>query len=203
MMKETDAVIRAAVDAALDGRRSWENVSALASEAGTGDPITYKAIEKAVDIGAITRRRGGGFSVTDPERLMMIFSARRSLEPARRTTLAAAEELLGTVEQYAIGGTRAAAHHLGGPNTIADYGPAIIYVRQDTHLEDLPDGDGVLVLVADDRSLRAWKDGYTSPAQTYADLFAQPGWQASEFRRALWRHWFTIDDWTRVQELGA
>ena len=34
-------------------------------------------------------------------------------------------------------------------------------------------------------------------AQTYADLFAQPGWQASEFRRALWRKHFDVDDWSQ------
>lgn len=53
---------------------------------------------------------------------------------------------------------------------------------------------------ADARDLRAWADGYTSKAQTYADLFTQPGWQASEFRRALWRAWFAVDDWARAEE---
>ena len=44
---------------------------------------------------------------------------------------------------------------------------------------------------------RSWTTGYTSLAQTYADLFAQPGWQASEFRRALWRKHFDVDDWSQ------
>lgn len=67
-----------------------------------------------------------------------------------------------------------------------------------TDLEGLPGGDGALVLAADARSLRSWAEGYTSRAQTYADLFAQPGWQASEFRRALWREWFAVDDWAHA-----
>jgi hypothetical protein len=74
--------------------------------------------------------------------------------------------------------------YLGGRNTVADHGPAIPYVPATVQVAGLPGGDEALVLTADLRTLDLWRDGYTSPAQTYADLFAQPGWQASEFRRA-------------------
>jgi hypothetical protein len=47
-----------------------------------------------------------------------------------------------------------------------------------------------------ERALRSWPAGFTSKAQTYADLFAQPGRQSSEFRGALWRDWFAFDDWS-------
>lgn len=198
-MQATDVVLRTLVDAALSGRRSWKNVTALADEAGVGDKLAYKTVAKVASIGAVTRHAGGGFSTTDPERLLAIFSARRALTSARRTTFAATQSLLAELPAYAIGGTRAAAHHLGERNTIADHGLAIAYVPEHTPLDSLPAGDEALVLTADTRTLRAWSEGYTSVAQTYADLFAQPGWQASEFRRALWREWFTADDWARAE----
>lgn len=198
-MQKTDVVLRTLVDAALVERRTWDRVADLAWEAGVGDKIAYKALGRPASIGAITRHPGGGFSVTDPERLLAILSSRRTLTAARHTTLDAAQSLLPTMPEYAIGGTRAAAHHLGGPNTIADHAPAILYVPEDSDLGALPAGDGALVMTADARALRSWADGYTSKAQTYADLFAQPGWQASEFRRELWREWFAVDDWARSE----
>lgn len=198
-MKETDIVLRTLVDAALSGRRSWKNVADLAWEAHVGDKIAYKTLGRATSIGAIAKHPGGGFSVTDPERILAILSARRTLSPVRRTSFDAAQSLLQELQAYAIGGTRAAVHHLGGPNRIADHAPAIVYVPEDTVLDGLPEGDDALIMVADSRALQSWTGGYTSKAQTYADLFAQPGWQASEFRRALWRDWFAIDDWTRAE----
>ncbi len=198
-MQATDVVLRTLVDSALDGRRTWRSVGDLAITAGVGEKLAYKVVGKSASIGAVTRYPAGGFGTTDPERLLMILSSRRALTSARRTTFEAATELLETVPAYAIGGTRAAAHHLGGTNTIADHGPAIVYVPGHTELSMLPEGDGALVLLADDRTLWSWPDGYTSKAQTYADLFAQPGWQASEFRRALWRAWFSVDDWAKEE----
>jgi hypothetical protein len=198
-VKQTDMVYRALVDAALSGRRSWGGVTDLAWEAGVGEKLAYKALLRPAEIGAIEKHPRGGFSVTDPERIMMILSSRRSLAAARSTTFEAAQAMLGKMSAYALGGTRAAAHHLGGENTIADHANAIVYVPDPADLDRLPVGEGALVLVADERTLLGWSDGYTGPAQTYADLFAQPGWQASEFRRALWRAWFAVDDWSRAE----
>lgn len=200
---QTDVVLRTLVDAALSGRRSWKNVTELAVEASAGEKLAYKTVAKAASIGAITRHAGGGFSTTDPERLLAILSARRTLTPSRRTTFTAAQSLLERLPAYAIGGTRAAAHHLGERNTIANHGPAVVYVREGVPLDALPEGDEALILTADTRAMRAWSEGYTSKAQTYADLFAQPGWQASEFRRALWREWFAADDWAQAEMSDA
>lgn len=199
-MRETDAVWRSLADAALAGRREWKNTGDLASAAGVGEKIGYKAVGRLATIGAVTRHPGGGFSATDPERIVGLLAAARSLRSAHRTRLEAVQGLLERSPEYAIGGTRAAAHHLGGRNVIADHGPAIIYMPSDVDVSDLPRGDTALVLVSDPHTLASWHDGFTSPAQTYADLFAQPGWQASEFRRALWRRWFTVDDWSRADQ---
>ncbi len=192
-------MLRTLVDSALDGRRAWKNVPDLAWRAGVGDKLAYKALLRPAAIGAVTKHSGGGFSVTDPERLLMLLATRRSLATATHTTFAAAQAVIASAPEYAIGGTRAAAHHLGGRNTVADHASAIVYVSEAVAPSGLPSGEGALVMVADARSLAAWSDGYTSKAQTYADLFAQPGWQASEFRRALWRAWFAVDDWALAE----
>lgn len=198
-MRDTDAVWRTLADAALGGRREWKNVGDLAWEAGVGEKLAYKALLRPADIGAVTKHSGGGFSVTDPERVLTLFAAARSLRGAKRTSFVAAQALLSTAPSYCIGGTRAVAHYLGGRNAIADHAPAIVYVPENSPLEQLPPGDDALVLTTDSRTLERWRDGFTSPAQTYADLFAQPGWQASEFRRALWRTWFDVDDWAQAE----
>lgn len=202
-MRETDAVWRMLADSALQGRREWKNTGDLAFESGVGEKLAYKALQRPVSIGAVTRHPGGGFSVTDPERVLTLLAAARSLRDATRTRFDAAQQLAAEISAYAIGGTRAAAHHLGGRNTVADHGSAILYVPTSVHVAGLPPGDEALVLTADSHTLNLWHDGFTSPSQTYADLFAQPGWQASEFRRALWRAWFTVDDWSRAEASHA
>jgi len=199
-MRETDAVWRTLADAALAGRREWRNTGDLAWGAGVGEKLAYKALARPVAIGAVTRHPGGGFSTTDPERITMLLAAARSLREAHRTRLEAAQDLVAQAPEYALGGTRAAAHHLGGRNATADHAPAIVYVPSGIDINALPRGEDALVFTASSHTLSTWSDGFTSPAQTYADLFAQPGWQASEFRRALWRKWFTVDDWSRAEQ---
>ena len=194
-MRETDAVWRTLADAALQGNREWKNTADLAWAAGVGDKIAYKAMQRPTSIGAVARHPAGGFSVTDPERIVTMLAAARSLSTARHTTLDAVQKLMTGADLYAIGGTRAAAHHLGGRNTIADHARAIVYFPIDIDLADLPADDEAIAVTIDRHTLESWRDGFTSAAQTYADLFAQPGWQASEFRRALWRRWFSVDDW--------
>ena len=202
-MRDIDAVWRTLADQALAGRRDWQSAADLAREAGVGEKLTYKALTKPVSIGAVTRYSGGGFSAVDPERLVTLLASARSLSDARQTSLEDVRVLMESTDQYALGGSRAAVHHLGGQNTIASHAPAIVYVPQSADLSGVPEGDGALIVSAKEHALSTWVDGYTSPAQTYADLFAQPGWQASEFRRALWRAWFTVDDWSLAEESVA
>lgn len=49
----------------------------------------------------------------------------------------------------------------------------------------------------DKRAMKTW-DGYSSVAQTYADLFATPGWQASEFRTALRERFVPAREWNQA-----
>lgn len=203
-MKKTEIVWRVLVDEALDGHRRWANAADLAWQAGCHPQLAYKALRRPIEIGAVTKQPGGGFSVVDPERVLMLLAAQRKLVGSGvATSIEAAERLIRDISFYAVGGSRAAVHHLGGANTVSDHARALLYVPDDTDPGTLPPGDSALVLLADERSLRSWKDGYTSVAQTCADLFAQPGWQASEFRRALWRELFAVDDWSRVEATGA
>ena len=59
-----------------------------------------------------------------------------------------------------------------------------MYLPASVNLTTLPAGKEVRVLSMDKRAAKTW-NGFSSLAQTYADLFATPGWQASEFRKAL------------------
>ncbi|GGF15479.1 hypothetical protein [Subtercola lobariae] len=203
-MKRSDAVRRVLADAALQGRRTWANATDLAWEAGVAVPTAYKSIRPLIDIGAVWQRPGGGFTVLDPERVVTVLAADRTFRDAVATTSATeAEALAGSLPAYAVGGTRAAVHHLGGVNTVADPGQGILYIPEGADVSSLTEGTDVIVFTADAKALKAWRAGYTSIAQTYADLFAQPGWQASEFRRALWRKLFDVDDWSRAEALSG
>jgi hypothetical protein len=93
-MRETDAVWRMLADRALQGRREWRNTGDLAFESGVGDKLAYKALQRPVAIGAVTRHPGGGFSVTDPERVLTLLAAARSLREATRTRFDAAQQLI-------------------------------------------------------------------------------------------------------------
>ena len=50
---------------------------------------------------------------------------------------------------------------------------------------DFPEGDEVIILAEDPLAALTWTFGYASLAQTHADLWTSPGWQAAEFTRAL------------------
>lgn len=200
-MKVNEIVRRTLADAALRGNRRWDNLADIAFASKCSVSSVHMATRHLLHIGAIRKYGRGGLSVLDPERVTTTLAVERDL---RRDTLAtttrdAAENMIAGPQVYALGGTIAAIHHLGGKNTIADKGQRLIYVPASAEIADLPSGDDVLVVRMDAVAQAAWRDGYSSLAQTYADLFAQPGWQASEFRRALWRRLFEIDDWSKAE----
>ena len=94
-------------------------------------------------------------------------------------------QALGRLVDYALSGSTAAVHYLGGRNTVADLGRRIVYTARTLSQGDFPVGDEVIILRQDPVAARTWRSGYASLAQTYADLWASPGWQAAEFTRAL------------------
>ncbi|WP_345802964.1 hypothetical protein AAIB33_07750 [Microbacterium sp. AZCO] len=196
-MKTNEIVWRTLADAALAGRREWPDLSTLAAAVDAPISSTHQALGRLVDIGAVQTRHRGGIVVVSPERVVLTMAANRNLirDTVTISTLSAAQDLTGQhPSAISFGGTDAAVHWLGGENTVADKGVRLIYADADVAV-DLPDGDEVRVVSRDRVAARAWRDGFSSVAQTYADLFATPGWQAGEFRLALHARLFEHADW--------
>lgn len=197
-MLDNVVVLRALVDQALDGKSSWQNAAELADYAQVGAKNTYKALQHPTAIGAIRRHPRGGFDVTDTERLLMLFAARRTLKEAKITSFHKALSVLKDAPVYAIGGSRAAAFHLTGSEPPTQHAMAILYVPEGYNLKSLPTSTNTgvsgshnaLIITSKPRDFEAWRNGYTSKAQTFSDLFAQPGPQARAFQQALWNEWF-------------
>lgn len=183
-----EIVWRTLADAALDGRRDWNSIGDIADAASVAPSTTHQALGRLVDIGAVRTNSRRGYTVISPEKLLEALAAHRSLraDTMVSTTLPAAQELLdnGAVD-YALSGTIAAVHYLGGRNTVSDLGRRIIYTTRALSQADFPDSDEVIILTEDPLAARTWRSGYASLAHTYADLWASPGWQAAEFSRAL------------------
>ncbi len=200
-MKQTERLWRTLADAAFDGRREWPDVMTLADAADLTTGNAHHALRRLVDIGAVTVRRRGGLTILSPEKVLIQLSAYRNLikDTLAITTTAVINELLTDhPAAVTLGGADAAIQWIGGTNTVATVGSRLVYVDEGVP-EDLqlrfPPGDEVRVVVRDAVARRTWNTGYTSRAQTYADLFALPGWQATEFRTALHRHLFNGADW--------
>jgi hypothetical protein len=197
-MKNVEVVWRTLAEAALDGQRDWNSIGDIADAASVAPSTTHQALGRLVDIGAVRPNLRRGFTVVSPEKLIEAFAAHRNLraDTMVSTTLSAAQGLLDDADvDYALSGSSAAVHHLGGRNTVADLGRRIVYTTRPLSQDDFPKGDEVIILTQDPLAARTWKSGYASLAQTYADLWASPGWQAAEFTRALKAKLFSEADW--------
>jgi len=197
-MKNVEIVWRTLADAALEGQRDWNCIGDIADAASVAPSTTHQALGRLVDIGAVRPNSRRGYTVVSPEKLLEAFAAHRNLraDTMVSTTLPAAQELLDDEElDYALSGSSAAVHYLGGRNTISDLGRRIVYTNRPLSQADFPGGDEVIILAEDPLAARTWKSGYASLAQTYADLWASPGWQAAEFTRALKAKLFSDADW--------
>ena len=201
-MKSNELVWRTLADAALLGNRRWANLSDLAFQAGVPVTTAHLATKKLADIGAISRYGGGGFSVVSPDKLLTLLSAWRNLENdtlAFTTAKAFSQVTEKQKMSFAFGGPTAAVFHLGGQNKVSDFSKTLAYVQVgDVESIDWPEGDEVRVLTMDTRAAKTWQ-GFSSLAQTYADLFATSGWQASEFRLALREKFVVSRDWDQAE----
>jgi hypothetical protein len=197
-MKNVEIVWRTLADAALDGQRDWNSIGDIANASSVAPSTTHQALGRLVDIGAVRPNSRRGYTVVSPEKLLEAFAAHRNLraDTMVSTTLPAAQAFLDDVEvEYALSGSTAAVHYLGGRNTVADLGRRIVYTTRTLSQATFPSGGDVIILTEDPLAERTWKSGYASVAQTYADLWASPGWQAAEFTRALKAKLFTDADW--------
>lgn len=196
-MRSNELVLRTLVDAALARKRRWSNAGDLAFEAGVPESSAYLALGRLTAIGATTKYGSGGFALVSVDKALTLLCAARNLEKdtLSTTTLDAIGPYLDSRDgPYAIGGPDAANAHLAGWH-VSDFSEHLVYLPPQRLVDaDLPAGDEVRVLAMDRRAARTWT-GYSSIAQTYADLFATPGWAASEFRIAMrekllpWREW--------------
>jgi hypothetical protein len=212
-MKSTEVVHRTLADASLQGTRRWASLADVAHASKCSVGNAFKATRHLIEIGAVSTLSRGGLSVLDPERVVAVLAAERRLANDTVATLSRSTvpDLLTRLPLYALGGADAAIHHLGGRNTVADRGQRIVYIPEAHVAEvqelaadpELGDEETVRIVVMDEVAQRSWSNGYSSFAQTYADLFAQPGWQAAEFRRALWRSAFDVDDWSQSEAARA
>ena len=197
-MKNVEIVWRTLADAALEGQRDWHSIGDISDAASVAPSTTHQALGRLVDIGAIRPNSRRGYTVVSPEKLLEAFAAHRNLraDTMVTTTLTAAQTLLDDDQiTYALSGSSAAVHHLGGRNRVSDLGRRIVYTTRPLSQADFPAGDEVIILSEDPLAARTWKSGYASLAQTYADLWASPGWQAAEFIRALKAKLFADADW--------
>lgn len=195
-MKGNELVWRTLVDGAVSGNRTWRNVGDLAFAAGVPASTAYLALERLESNGSIDRYRGGGLAVVSVEKVLTMLCAWRNLkrDTIVMTTRAAIEPFLTDDQRpYALGGPDAANVHLKG-RAVSDFHEHIVYLPDSLTLRELPEGSEVRVLAMDKRAMKMWQ-GYSSIAQTYADLFASPGWQASEFRKALGDEYFSGREW--------
>lgn len=198
-MKLRTVILREIADSALAGRRHWSSLSELAQATGASLGLTHRVVAELGQIGVTRPCAGGGFDVTSPEKAVALFAASRNVmrETRLRISLSSAERVAAQPGVSAIGGMDAAVHHLGGINVVASIGlPRILYVVEPALVTIQSDGDDVAVLGLDPIGSRSWTDtGFASWAQTYGDLFGLPGWQAEEFRRAMYKSAFSVDDW--------
>lgn len=204
-MKGNELVWRTLVDESVAGNRQWDNIADLAFKSGVPDSTTHLATKRLEEIGAITRYKAGGLSVVSPEKVLTLLCAARNLkkETVVETSIQAIKNLSPELrDRVVLGGPNAAIHHLGGINTVSDYSETIAYVDKGFPLEELVSSDfdkKVKVQILDRRAELTWLD-FTSIAQTYADLFAMPGWQSSEFRIALREKFLQSRDWDQAND---
>jgi hypothetical protein len=166
VLKVVDIVRRTLADAALLGERRWASQGDVAFAARCSVAAVYQATRHLSEIGAIHKYGQGGLSVTDPERVVTALAVGRTLrrDVLASTSLDCAQHLISTCDGYALGGTDAALHHLGGPNTVADKGQRLLYIPPGTSIDALPDGGEVLVLPLDAPAARDWTDGFSRVA---------------------------------------
>lgn len=185
-MKGNELVWRTLADRALEGQRTWQNVGSLAYEAGVPSTTAYLALERLESNGTVDRFSRGGLAVVSIDKVLTMLCAWRNL--ARDTLAWTTREAIAPYMDsargpYALGGPDAANGLLHG-RAVADFSEHLVYLPATEELRELPAGKEVRVLSMDKRAMKTWT-GYSSLSQTYADLFATPGWQASEFRTAL------------------
>lgn len=192
MATKTEIIWRHLLAGTAEGRRRYASVTALAKELNLPVSTTHQALERPVEIGAVTIAAVAGLRILDPVRLLTLYCSHRRLErdvvvrvrvdaPAEET-----ERLVSKEPGVILGGFAALIAHTTGVNRIADYNTVLVYA-DGAVVEALPldqEGQCELIVARPDQWLKNY--GSLTPAgQAYADVFNLRDWQASRFIHEL------------------
>jgi len=85
-VKGNELVWRTLLDAAIQGKKHWENLADLAFYSAVPLSTTHLATKKLSEIGAVKPLRGGGLSVVNPDKVATVLCAWRNLNKDRITS---------------------------------------------------------------------------------------------------------------------
>ena len=173
------------------GLRRYANLASVAAELGLPVSTVHRALQRPVAIGAVTRRPGGGFSLVDPLRLLLLWAGHRDTAGdlvLRRDIGAAATDVERQLpEGFLLSGFGAVVARRGG-NRVSDYDRVVCYGDP----ADLPDAwpvaEGGSSTVLEVHTLDPWLGRYgpvVPLCQAFVDLFNTPGWPAARFIESL------------------
>jgi hypothetical protein len=173
------------------GRRRYANLASVAAELGLPVSTVHRALQRPIAIGAVTRWPGGGFSLVDPLRLLLLWAGHRDTAgdlALRRDIGAAATDVERQLpEGFLLSGFGAVVARRGG-NRVSDYDRVVCYGDP----ADLPDawpvaeGGGSTVLEVHTPDSWLGRYGPVVPlCQAFVDLFNTPGWPAARFTESL------------------
>ena len=175
----------------LTGHRRYAKLASVAAEMGLPVSTVHRALQRPMAIGAVTRRPGGGFSLVDPLRLLLLWAGHRDMagDLALRCDIRApATEVERQLpEGFLLSGFGAVVARRGG-NRVSDYDRVVCYGDP----ADLPDawpvaegGDSTVLEV---HTPDPWLGRYgpvVPLCQAFVDLFNTPGWPAARFTESL------------------
>jgi len=175
----------------LHGRRRYANLASVAAELELPVSTVHRALQRPTAIGAVTRWPGGGFSLVDPLRLLLLWAGHRDpvgdLALRREIGAPATEVERQLPADFLLSGFGAVVARRGG-NRVADYDRVVCYGDP----AELPDawlvgergGSTVLEVHTPDPWLSRY--GPVVPlCQAFVDLFNTPGWPAARFTESL------------------
>ena len=175
----------------LVGRRRYASLASVAAELGLPVSTVHRALQRPMAIGAVTRRPGGGFSLVDPLRLLLLWAGHRDLAgdlAFRREIGAPATEVERQLpEGFLLSGFGAVVARRGG-NRVSDYDRVLCYGDPARLPDPWPAGERGGSTVLEVHRSDPWLGRYgpvVPLCQAFVDLFNTPGWPAARFIESL------------------
>ena len=175
----------------LTGRRRYANLASVAAELGLPVSTVHRALQRPMAIGAVARRPGGGFSLVDPTRLLLLWAGHRDMASdrvLRRDSRAPATDVERQLpEGFLLSSFGAVVARRGG-NRVSDYDRVVCYgdparLPAEWHVAE---GRGRTVLEVHTADPWLGRYGPVVPlCQAFVDLFNTPGWPAARFIESL------------------